>query len=243
MRFLTLHMVAGTTQPGGPRGVAGPGVIAASDLKSNLLVAAFNGGFKYLDGKYGMGVHGTIYVPPQPGAATIAVTKEGQIILGTWGKDPRLTSGNPDLVSWRQNGALLIDHGTVNPLTDDGTNWGGSILNRAYTWRSGLGLTSSGSLIYAAGNALSALTLGETLKAAGAIMAMQTDIHPNTVRAFVYTRAPFGSLLISKLDPGMQGSGTEYLNGSGRDFFYLTRLLPASTGVRQQAGRRISPGV
>ncbi|HZO75659.1 MAG TPA: hypothetical protein VFB60_25865 [Ktedonobacteraceae bacterium] len=243
MRFLTLHMVAGTTQPGGPRGVPGPGVVAASDLKSNLLVAAFNGGFKYLDGKYGMGVHGTIYGPPQPGAATIAVTNEGQILLGAWGKDPRLTSGNADLAAWRQNGGLLIDHGTVNSLTDDGANWGGSILNRAYTWRSGLGLTASGSLIYAAGNALSALTLGETLKAAGAIMAMQTDIHPSSVRAFVYTRTASGSLHITKLDPGMQGSGMEYLDGTGRDFFYLTRLVPAPAGIHQAAWVPISPGV
>ena len=93
-RFLALHIVAGTTQPGGPLGVNGPGRIAASDLPNNLLFAAFNGGFKYADGQYGMYVNGTTYVPPQNGAATIAIAKEGQIILGAWGKDPRLTSGN-----------------------------------------------------------------------------------------------------------------------------------------------------
>src|ERR1700730_12328734 len=86
-RFLVLHMVAGTTEPGGPRGVYGPGRITSSDLKNNLLFAAFNGGFKYADGQYGMYVNGTTYVPPQHGVATIAVTKEGQIILGAWGKD------------------------------------------------------------------------------------------------------------------------------------------------------------
>jgi len=217
-RFLALHMVAGTAQPGGPRGVAGPGVIPASDMKNSLLFAAFNGGFKYADGQYGMYVDGTTYVPPQNGAATIAVTKEGQLILGAWGKDPRLTSGNTDLASWRQNAALLIDNGIVNPLTNDGAAWGGTFLNRAYTWRSGIGLTSYGSLIYAA---------GETLKAAGAVMAMQTDINPNWVRAFLYTRAASSSLQITKLNPGMHGSGTEYLQGTARDFFYITRILPA----------------
>jgi hypothetical protein len=226
-RFLTLRMVAGTTQPGGPRVVDGPGQIPASDLKNNLLLAAFNGGFKYADGQYGMYVNGTTYVPPQNGAATIAVTKEGQLILGAWGKDPHLNSGNTDLASWRQNAALLIDNGVVNPLTNDGAAWGGTFLNRAYTWRSGIGITSSGSLIYAAGNALSALTLGETLKAAGAVKAMQTDINPNWVRAFLYNRVASGSLQITKLNPGMQGSGWEYLNVSDRDFFYITRILPA----------------
>ena len=226
-RFLALHMVAGTTQPGGPQGVYGPGRITASDLKNNLLFAAFNGGFKYADGQYGMYVNGTTYVPPQNGAATIAITKEGQIILGAWGKDPRLASGNTDLAAWRQNSSLLIDTGVINPLTNDGAAWGGTILNRAYTWRSGIGITASGSLIYAAGNALSALTLGETLKAAGAVMAMQTDINPDWVRAFLYERNASGSLQITKLNPGMQGSGTEYLYGTDRDFFYFTRLLPA----------------
>jgi hypothetical protein len=226
-RFLALHMIAGTTQPGGPRGVYGPGRITASDLKNNLLFAAFNGGFKYADGQYGMYVNGTTYVPPQNGAATIAITKEGQVILGAWGKDPRLTSGNTDLAAWRQNAALLIDNGVINPLTNDGVAWGGTILNRAYTWRSGIGITASGSLIYAAGNAVSALTLGETLKAAGAVMAMQTDINPNWVRAFLYERNASGSLQITKLNPSMQGSGTEYLYGTDRDFFYFTRILPA----------------
>jgi hypothetical protein len=226
-RFLALHMVAGTAQPGGPRGVYGPGRIAASDLTNKLLFAAFNGGFKYADGQYGMYVNGTTFVPPQNGAATIAVTKEGQIILGAWGKDPLLNSGNADLASWRQNAALLIDNGVINSLTNDGAAWGGTILNRAYTWRSGIGVTASGSLIYAAGNALSALTLGETLKAAGAVMAMQTDINPNWVRAFLYERNASGSLQIIKLNPAMQGSGTEYLYGTDRDFFYFTRLLPA----------------
>ena len=223
-RFLALHMVAGTYEPGGPRGIDGPGKIPAGDLKT--LFAAFNGGFKYADGQYGMDVNGTIYVPPQNGAATIAVTKEGQVILGAWGKDPRLNSGNTDLASWRQNASLLIDNNVVSSLANDGAAWGGTILNQAYTWRSGIGLTSSGSLIYAAGDSLSALTLGRALQAAGAVMAMQTDINPFWVRAFLYNRDASGSLQITKLNPGMQGSGNEYLYGTERDFFYITRILP-----------------
>src|SRR6202011_5823426 len=43
-RFVLLHMMAGTSEPGGPRGIVGPGVIPSSDLKNNQLLAAFNGG-------------------------------------------------------------------------------------------------------------------------------------------------------------------------------------------------------
>src|SRR5438128_9684379 len=121
-------MGAGTIEPGGPRGVRGPGLIPATDQKGDVLLAAFNGGFKYADGQYGLMVNGRVYVPPQPGAATIAVTKEGKILLGAWGADSRLNSNNSDLLAWRQNAGLLINSGVINPLTQDGAAWGGTIL-------------------------------------------------------------------------------------------------------------------
>ena len=223
-RFFRLHMVSGTTEPGGPLGHYGTGVIPASDQKGNALLAAFNGGFKYADGQYGLKTNGIVYVPPQPNAATIAITKSGQIILGAWGVDPRLNSNNAALVAWRQNASLLINNGTINPLTQDGAAWGGTILNSAYTWRSAIGITAHGTLIYAAGSFLTALTIGEALKAAGAVMAMQTDINPYWVRAFLYNRNAQGSYDISKLNPAMYGTGTEYLYATERDFFYLTRF-------------------
>ena len=225
-RLMLLHIVAGTYEPGGPRGVPGPGVIPVADQKGNALLAAFNGGFKYADGQYGLQVHGTVYVPPQPNAATLAITKEGQIIMGAWGADPRLNSGNTDLAAWRQNASLLINHGVINPLTQDGAAWGGTILNRTFTWRSGIGITAQGMLLYAAGDSLSAFTLGQALHAAGAVTAMQTDINPLWVRAFLYDQTQTGNYSITKLNPSMQGTGFEYLNGAARDFFYVTRTVP-----------------
>ena len=225
-RFFRLHMVSGTIEPGGPLGHYGTGVIPTSDQKGNALLAAFNGGFKYADGQYGLKTNGIVYVPPQPNAATIAVTRSGQIILGAWGVDPRLNNNNPDLVAWRQNASLLINNGTINPLTQDGAAWGGTILNSAYTWRSAIGLTANGTLLYAAGSYLTALTLGQALKAAGAVMALQTDINPFWVRAFLYSRNAQNAYNIIKLNPAMYGTGTEYLSATERDFFYLTRFAP-----------------
>jgi hypothetical protein len=234
-RFTLLHIVSGTQEPGGPRGIRGPGAIPASDVAGNTLLAAFNGGFKYADGQYGLMTNGIVYVPPQPNAATIAVTKEGELILGAWGVDTRLYKENSDLAAWRQNGALLINQGVINPLTQDGAAWGGTILNSAYTWRSAIGLTAQGTLLYAAGNSLTAQTLGEAMQAAGAVTAMQTDINPFWVRAFLYDRNSYGRLTISKLNPQMQGTGTEYLYSNQRDFFYLTRFAPAVPPVSNQS--------
>jgi len=234
LHFLSLHLVAGKTEPGGPLGHYGTGAIPAADQQGDALVAAFNGGFKYADGHYGLMAQGAVYVPPQTGAATIAMTTTGQVLLDAWGRDPRLSDTSRNLVAYRQNAALLIDHGQLNPLTSDGAAWGGVWLNKAATWRSGLGLTDHGALLYAGGDSLTAATLGRALQAAGAVMAMQTDINPRWVRAFLYHRTASGTLQITKLHPGMQGSGDEYLQGTERDFFYLTRTdtaAPTSTAV------------
>jgi hypothetical protein len=228
LRYLSLHLVAGKTEPGGPLGHDGPGMIPAADQQGNALFAAFNGGFKYADGHYGLMTGGTVYVPPQPDAATIAITTKGQVLLDAWGRTPQLGDTSRTLVAYRQNAALLIDHGQLNPLTSDGAAWGGVWLNKAATWRSALALTDHNTLLYAGGDSLTAATLGQALQAAGATMAMQTDINPRWVRAFLYQRTASGALQIAKLNPGMQGSGAEYLQGTERDFFYLTRVAPTA---------------
>lgn len=233
-RFSRLHIVAGTQEPGGPLSAYGTGSIAKADQAGNTLLAALNGGFKYADGAYGLMTDGKVYVPPQPKAATIAITHSGKLIIGSWGVDPQLNSNNRDLVAWRQNASLLINNEVINPLTKDGAAWGGTILNSEYTWRSGLGITAQGNLVYAAGNALLPETLGKALHAAGAVMAMETDINPYWTRAFLYQRNSHGTLTIRKLNTQMQGTGNEYLNADQRDFFYLTRYTPTSTATTRK---------
>jgi hypothetical protein len=223
LRVARLHIVAGTSEPGGPIGHTGSGQILPSDALAGRLLAVFNGGFKYADGAYGLMSDGTVYVPPVYGAATIAVTRSGGVIMGTWGLDHRLTSTNSNLIAWRQNAGLLIDHGHITSQTQDGAAWGLTVLNSVYTWRSGIGLTRHGTLLYVAGNALSAATLAHTLSAAGATTAMQLDINPYWVRAFTYGRNGVGRLTAWALDPAMPGVGMEYLYGFARDFFYLVR--------------------
>lgn len=128
LRAVALHLVSGTSEPGGTLGYSGSGAVLATDRQGDTLVAAFNGGFKYADGHYGLMADGVVYVPPVAGAATLAITRQGQVILGAWGSDPRLSLANTGLIAWRQNGALLLDHGRLNPLTSDGAAWGGVYL-------------------------------------------------------------------------------------------------------------------
>jgi hypothetical protein len=53
-KLLGIGSVAGTKEPGGSLGNFGTGIIPQNILDSGNLVAAFNGGFLYNDGNYGM---------------------------------------------------------------------------------------------------------------------------------------------------------------------------------------------
>lgn len=223
LRVARLHIVAGTEQPGGPIGRPGAGLIPPADTQGDRLLAVFNGGFKYADGAYGLMSGGTVYVRPVWGAATLAVTRRGSVLLGAWGRDARLSGANRALIAWRQNARLLLDQGRITAQTQEGDTWGLSIMNSVYTGRSGIGLTAQGTLLYVAGASLSATTLAQTLQAAGAVTAMELDINPYWVRSFTYGRDAHGQLTAWALDPAMPGIGMEYLYGYTRDFFYVTR--------------------
>jgi hypothetical protein len=223
LRVSHLHIVAGIDQPGSAIGRPGSGMIPAADAAGNRLLGVLNGGFKYADGAYGLMTGGAVYVPPVWGAATIAITRGDHVIMGSWGLDRRLTGANSRLVAWRQNAGLLIDHGHIGSRAQNDSNWGLSIMNDTYTWRSAIGLSNHGTLLYVAGGSLSAATLARALLAAGAVSAMQLDINPFWVRAFTYTQDPYGHLLATSLNSVMPGTGFEYLYGDSRDFFYLTR--------------------
>jgi hypothetical protein len=221
LRQVRLHVVDGTSQPA----PGGAGVVPAGDQAANLLLAAFNGGYKAADGHYGLMTDGRTYLPPQPDAATLALYNDGSVRMGAWGSAAIPTAG---LIAYRQNGAPLIVGGAINPSAQtDGYAWGAPILANIYTWRSALAMTAWGVLIYAAGNAVSANTLAQALVRAGAVEAMQLDINPTWVRFDTYARSGAGgSLVAEKLRADMYGGPGQFLLPYQRDFFYVTRVEP-----------------
>jgi len=84
-RRVRLHLVGGTVDPGGDRGVKGPGVIP-QDQHGKLLVA-WNGGFQGPHGGFGMLADGKEYRPLRNGLASIAVMKDVSVKMGEWGRD------------------------------------------------------------------------------------------------------------------------------------------------------------
>ncbi len=219
-RRVMLHMVGGTSDPGGDRGVKGPGVIPQDDRA--LLIAAWNGGFKGPHGGYGMIANGKEYRPLRNGLASIAVMQDGTIKMGEWGNDIAWEEG---MVGVRQNAVLLVRNGEISKRVTEGNDtWGYVNVNSAefITWRSAVGLTKDGNLLYASGNSLSAETLAKALWAAGAHTAMQLDINTPYVLGATYFPQPDGSLSALKFMDTMSDNPARFLKTQERDFMYIT---------------------
>ncbi len=220
MYDLRLYAVAGTDQPGGPIGNAGAGFIPKADQLDGKLVAAFNGGFQYKDGRFGMVVGQKTYVPLQIGLGTLIIRKNGTVSIETY-------SGNQsdiaDAVAVRQNGYTIVENGQVTNVTAAGgmARWGLTVTNSMYTWRSGIGVTKDGDLLYAVGPSLNVDTLAAALQAAGAVTAIQLDINPYWVRYVTYQPKDAGTYTHQSLLKDMQDGGNSYLHGYNKDFFYI----------------------
>lgn len=217
MKKLGVGVQAGTYYPGSTHRAYGPGVVPFGIKNSNSLLAVFNGGFQEKDGHYGMIVGNRTYVPLLRNMPTLLFHADGSFSLITYSGQ-----GIPkDVVALRQNGPLLIENGRVTSYVELGPDtWGRTITNSMYTWRSGLGITKEGNLIYAAGNSLLPGTLAKAMLSAGAVNAIQLDINPPWVRFIIYQSIGNGKYNFTPLLTSMKG-GKEYLTRYNKDFFYI----------------------
>ncbi|MGA3291603.1 MAG: phosphodiester glycosidase family protein [Candidatus Microgenomates bacterium] len=218
MTKLNIMAVAGTKQPGGPIGNPGPGKIPQDIVQNGRLVAAFDGGFQYRDGEYGMIVGNKTYVPLEQNIGTLVGYNDGSIkIVNYTGQDL-----GKDVSFIRQNCPILIENGQVFVSNENNKKlWGRTFNANIFTWRSGIGITAQGNLIYAVGNNLSPESLAEALKMAGAQNAIQLDINPFWVRFNIFDSEGDGKYKISTLTKDLKDGSKDYLNGYSKDFFYI----------------------
>lgn len=215
---LALGSVAGTVEPGGKVGKYGTGRVPKSIVQDGSLVAAFDGGFQYRDGAYGMVVGDKTYLPLKNDLGTIVGYKDGSIKIFNY--TGQYLGGATAFV--RQNGPLLIENGAITVTNPDSRQtWGRVVGADTFTWRSGIGITKKGELIFAAGNNLSPLTLAQALIAAGATNALQLDINPHWVRFNIFNSTGSGQYDSAPLNKEMTDGAKEYLNGYQKDFFYV----------------------
>jgi hypothetical protein len=182
------------------------------------LLATFNGGFKLDSSQGGFYLNGHTKGSLVQGAASVVYYKNGMINVGQWGSEVAMTS---QVVGVRQNLKLLINHGQIAPnLNQDvETNFGATLGGGYYVWRSGLGITSNGRIIYVYGPALNVQDLADLLRRAGAVEAMQLDINPYWM-SYEYYQAkshPTDPAPVNLL-PTQQQSAYRYYSPYSRDF-------------------------
>ncbi|HUY07427.1 MAG TPA: phosphodiester glycosidase family protein [Acidimicrobiales bacterium] len=219
-KLLNMRLYSGSYIPGG-----GPYKYTApiSPTAAKSLVAAFNAGFREQDAQGGYYTEGHMVIPLRKGAASMVIYKNGTANVVDWGRDATMTK---NVQSVRQNLDLLVDHGRsvtgLNP--NDTTQWGFTLGNQVYVWRSGLGITKNGALVYVGGPGLNITTLANLLVRAGAIRAMELDINVAWVNfSFFKPSTPHGAATGANgtnLLPGMAYPPAHYFESSwARDFF------------------------
>lgn len=214
-RLVTFQLHPGVADPGPGNWGAATSVLPADRAS---LLATFNGGFKVKDSRGGFYLNGHTAGTLTNGAASVVFSKDGHITVGVWGRDAKIT---PDVVAVRQNLKLIVDQGKVPANVDANVeaDWGASIGGGLYVWRSGLGVTGDGRLVFVYGPALSVRTLADLLKRAGVVTGLQMEINPAWMSFMYYqqTADPTNPTPINLLS-SQERPANRYLEPTSRDF-------------------------
>jgi hypothetical protein len=222
-RLLKAQLYSGSLSPG-----AGPWKLTApiSPTAAKALVAAFNGGFKFPAAEGGYYAEGRVVYPLRAGGASLVIYRNGSVAIGSWGRDVTMT---PDVIAVRQNLTLLVDGG--QPVAGlnayDASVWGATLGNVPAVWRSGIGVTASGALVYVTGPSLEITQLAALLVRAGCVRAMTLDMNPDWTVFATYdpsgTQAPATASNGASLIAGtVQGPYTFFEAWWARDFVTMS---------------------
>jgi hypothetical protein len=208
----SVHLYPGLQEPAVPLPNRGPMEVPPS--KRGGLVATFNSGFKLADSNGGFAYHGHTYAPLHDGMATLVGYTSGRVDLVAWTGGP---DAGPNVVFARQDLPLIVNHGRVNPNLSDGPEWGATLGNAVYVWRSAVGIDRHGNLMYAAAPDQTVSSLAQVMIHAGAVRAMEMDIN-SYWPSFITYRFP-GAGHPANLMADMVRSPLRYLTPDDRDFF------------------------
>ncbi len=232
-KLLKFQLFPGTEEPGGKWENAGQ---VPMDQRLEL-VAAFNAGFRNQDDRGGFYLNGQYKENLRDGAASLIFYSDGRVQVGVWGRDAQM---GPDVVGVRQNLDLIIDNGGGPPnpggvpagtaapgvlapgLSDNADGaWGATFGNKILAWRSAVGVTADGALVYGYGDGLGALSLAQLMLRAGCVRAMELDINTVWTTFNFYATTRFldpSSVEGTKLLPESFKSANRYLTPDARDF-------------------------
>ena len=221
-RLLSAKLYAGTSIPGTGQAFTDMAPIQAQ--AATTLDAAFNSGFRMQDARGGFYLDGVTAVPLVPGAASAVIDSSGAIDIGAWGTDVTM---KPTTVAVRQNLDLIVDNGVpvAGLSASDNIRWGATLGGADQVWRSGLGVTADGALVYVAGSGLSIVDLANVLARAGAVRAMEMDINTawtNFTHFDLPTGVPATAYNGTRLTYDEEPSPSRYFAPLSRDFFTMS---------------------
>jgi hypothetical protein len=216
--LLRFELRPGTEDPGpGSYGGAQPFIPAGTRAG---LAATFNGGFKIASAGGGFYLNGTSRGGPlRPGAASLVYYRGGGLAIGTWDHGGLVMSHH--VVGVRQNLLPIVENGKIPPTVDQNveTSWGATLGGGYYVWRSGIGVTADGRIIFVYGPALDVRTLAGLLARAGATTAMELDINPDWTNFMYYQPGQHpGTPTPASLLPGQMQPADRYYAPASRDF-------------------------
>ncbi len=249
--LLSARLYSGSLSPGG-----GPYPYTApiQPAQAASVVAVFNGGFQMKTAQGGYYTTSRLIDPLVPGAASLVIDSNGSVRIGAWDATVSMT---PDVVAVRQNLVPLVAGGQPTPTaaSADWQAWGNTCGATACTattpgvehqWRSGVGTTADGALVYATGPGLSPLQLADLLVRAGAVEGMQLDINPDW-DVFVTYDPPTPGGLATPANGGklvattVQGPGTFFEPAWARDFITMSARPSPVTAPRPAAAPGSGP--
>ncbi|MGH3273799.1 MAG: phosphodiester glycosidase family protein [Streptosporangiaceae bacterium] len=217
------HLLRFELRPGaedpGPGDYGGAQPIIAPGTRTGL-AATFNGGFKIISsggGFYLNGVHRG--GPLRKGEASMVYYRDGSFAIGTWDEHGLVMT--PDVLGVRQNLLPIVVGGQVPSTVDQNveTTWGATLGGGYYVWRSGVGVTADGRIIFVYGPALDVRTLASLLARAGCVEAMELDINPDWTKFMYYEPGAHpGNPKPVSLLPDQVQPATRYYVYANRDF-------------------------
>ncbi|HXC19284.1 MAG TPA: hypothetical protein VNT80_05175, partial [Acidimicrobiales bacterium] len=109
--------------------------------------------------------------------------------------------------------------------------WGFTLGNAVYVWRSGLGITANGALVYVGGPGLNITDLANLLVRAGAVRAMELDINTDWVNFSSYKPSTPDGIATptngTELLSAMTGTPARYFESWwSRDFITMSAIKP-----------------
>jgi hypothetical protein len=216
--LLRFELRPGTEDPGPGNWGHAPADIPAGARSG--LAATFNSGFKIAQSGGGFYLNGTYHGALRTGVASVVYYRSGGLAIGVWGHGVHMHMTH-NVVGVRQNLHPIVEHGKVPSSVDSNvqTNWGATLGGGYYVWRSGVGVTRDGRIIFAYGPALDVRTLAELLRRAGCVEAMELDINPDWTNFMYYKPGhdPANPTPVAML-PDQLEPAARYYSLANRDF-------------------------